>query len=175
MRRSFALRLAAAFAGVGIAAAAITAILVNLSFGTRFTAYLEDQQRARQQQLVSDLARSYEENGGWTVGNLRSMQSLALMDGGTMVLLDANGHVVWNGPAGAGGRSARSPATDPRSRAGLGRRNRADSSPPGRCTPAGRGLPIGRQPVVAPRGPGRGGHRPGARSRARAQGDRSGP
>ncbi len=106
MRRSFALRLAAAFAGVGIAAAAITAILVNLSFGTRFTAYLEDQQRARQQQLVSDLARSYEENGGWTVGNLRSLQSLALMDGGTMVLLDANGHVVWNASAGAGGQMA---------------------------------------------------------------------
>src|SRR3989304_6264843 len=45
MRRSYAFRLAAAFSGIGIAAAALTAILVNVSFGTRFTSYLEDQQR----------------------------------------------------------------------------------------------------------------------------------
>jgi signal transduction histidine kinase len=106
MRRSYALRLAAAFAGVGIAAAAITAILVNLAFGSRFTSYLEDQQRVRQQQLIADLARSYEANGGWDPTDLRSLQSLALMDGGTMQLLDADGDVVWNASAGAGGQMA---------------------------------------------------------------------
>ncbi|MFB3739647.1 MAG: sensor histidine kinase [Candidatus Velamenicoccus archaeovorus] len=106
MRRSYALRLAAAFAGVGIAAAAVTAILVNLAFGTRFTSYLEDQQRARQEQLVADLARSYQANGGWDVTDLRSLRSLALMDGGTMLLLDTGGRVVWNAAAGAGGQMA---------------------------------------------------------------------
>jgi len=106
MRRSYALRLAAAFAGVGIAAAAITAILVNLAFGTRFTSYLEDQQRLRQQQLVADLAQSYSANGGWNTEALRSLQSLALADGGTMRLVDASGETIWNPSAGAGGQMA---------------------------------------------------------------------
>ncbi len=65
MRRSFAFRLAAAFAGVGIAAAALTAILVNVAFGTRFERYLEEQRGVRQRQLVAALADSYARMGGW--------------------------------------------------------------------------------------------------------------
>jgi two-component system OmpR family sensor kinase/two-component system sensor histidine kinase BaeS len=64
MRRSFALRLAAAFAGVGIAAAALTAILVNVSFGSRFASYIEAQQTGRQQQLLAGLADSYMKMAG---------------------------------------------------------------------------------------------------------------
>ncbi len=106
MRRSFAFRLAAAFAGVGIAAAALTAILVNVAFGSRFTSYLQDQQQARQQQLVAGLADSYAKSGGWDPSDLRTLESLALMDGGTVRLVDTNGAVVWDPSAGAGGRLA---------------------------------------------------------------------
>lgn len=106
MRRSFALRLAAAFAGVGIAAAALTAILVNVSFEGRFTSYLEDQQRARQRQLVEGLADSYVQRGGWVPADLRSLESLVLMDGGTLRLLDADGAVVWEPSAGPGAELA---------------------------------------------------------------------
>ncbi len=104
MRRSFALRLAAAFTGVGIAAAALTAILVNVSFESRFSSYLEDQQRARQEQLVAGLADSYERMGGWNATDLRTLESLAMMDGGTLRLLDADGIAVWEPSAGEGGR-----------------------------------------------------------------------
>lgn len=106
MRRSFALRLAAAFAGVGIAAAALTAILVNVSFESRFTSYLEEQQRARQRQLVAGLADSYVRMGGWDGGDLRTLESLALMDGGTLRLVDVDGTTVWEPSAGEGGRLA---------------------------------------------------------------------
>jgi signal transduction histidine kinase len=106
MRRSFAVRLAAAFAGVGIAAAAITAILVNVLFASRFTSYLESQQHQTQRELVASLSASYERSGGWDLADLRSLESLALADGGTMVLLDARGDVVWNPSAGPGGRMA---------------------------------------------------------------------
>ncbi len=96
MRRSFAFRLAAAFAGVGIAAATLTAILVNLSFGSRFTGYLESQQGLRQQQLVAALADSYTRMDGWNVTDLQALSPLAFMDGGTLRLLDLSGKVVWS-------------------------------------------------------------------------------
>jgi signal transduction histidine kinase len=95
MRRSFALRLGAAFAGVGIAAAALTAILVNVAFGSRFTGYLDAQQQVREQQLVAILADSYSRSSGWVSGDLSSLTPLAFMDGGTLRLLDASGRTVW--------------------------------------------------------------------------------
>jgi len=95
MPRSFALRLAAAFAGVGIAAAALTAILVNGAFGSRFAGYLDAQQRARQQQLVAALADSYRKTNGWNVTDLESLAQVAFMDGGTLRLTDASGRTVW--------------------------------------------------------------------------------
>jgi len=96
MRRSFAVRLAAAFAGVGILAAAITALLVNLAFGTRFASYLEQQQQARQQQLITALVDSYERMGGWNTADIQSLQTLAIMDGGTIRLIDSSGLTVWS-------------------------------------------------------------------------------
>ncbi len=102
MRRSFAFRLAAAFAGVGILAAALTALLVNFAFGTRFTSYLEQQQQARQQQLITALSDSYERMAGWSTTDLQSLQSLAIMDGGTLRLVDTSGQTVWD----AGGQMA---------------------------------------------------------------------
>jgi len=95
MRRSFAVRLAAAFAGVGIAAAAITAILVNLAFDDRFTDYLQDQRHVRQEQIVAALAESYGRMGGWDPVDLEGLESLALMDGGTVRLEDVSAATVW--------------------------------------------------------------------------------
>lgn len=94
-RRSFAFRLAAAFAGVGIAAAALTAILVNLQFERRFTGYLEEQRHVRQADLTSALAESYRRMGGWDPGDLDRLAPLALMDGGTLRLVDGSGRTVW--------------------------------------------------------------------------------
>lgn len=107
MRRSFAIRLAAAFAGVGIAAAALTAILVNLAFGTRFTGYLEEQRSVRQEQLAASLADSYERMDGWDPDDLESLAPLALMDGGTLRVVDTSGATVWEASASrAGARMA---------------------------------------------------------------------
>lgn len=66
MRRSFALRLAAAFAGIGIAAAWLTAILVNVAFGSRFASSLDARQQAREHQLVAILADSYTRSAAGT-------------------------------------------------------------------------------------------------------------
>ncbi|HSL14655.1 MAG TPA: HAMP domain-containing protein, partial [Actinomycetota bacterium] len=106
MRRSFALRLAAAFAGVGIAAAAVTAILVNIAFGGRFASYLEEQRSARQEQLVEGLKDSYERSGGWDAEDLSGLQLVALMDG-TVRVVDTDGRTVWDASAGLGGAMAR--------------------------------------------------------------------
>jgi signal transduction histidine kinase len=106
MRRSFALRLAAAFAGVGIAAAAMTAILVNIAFGGRFASYLEEQRSARQDQLMEGLAESYRRSDGWDPEDLGSIQAIALMDG-TVRVVDTVGRPVWDASAGMGGEMSR--------------------------------------------------------------------
>lgn len=95
MRRTFSVRLAAAFAGVGIAAAALTAILVNLAFGSRFAGYLDEQRAARQSQLVAALAGSYNRMGGWNGADLETLAPLALMDGGSLRLEDPAGRTLW--------------------------------------------------------------------------------
>jgi len=95
MRRSFAFRLAAAFAGVGIAAAALTAILVNLAFGARFELYLEEQRTSQRDQLAAALADSYVRMGGWDDTDLEALTSVALMGCGTLRILDPAGAEVW--------------------------------------------------------------------------------
>lgn len=95
MPRSFAFRLAAAFAGIGLTAAALTAILVNLAFGSRFTGYLEDRQESRARLVVATLADSYKRSGGWDEADLATLAPAALMDGGTVRLEDAAGRIVW--------------------------------------------------------------------------------
>jgi hypothetical protein len=65
MRSSFAVRLVIAFAVVGLIAAAVTALLVNLAFGSRFTNYLEERQDERRIHLVQSLEDGYRQAGGW--------------------------------------------------------------------------------------------------------------
>jgi two-component system, OmpR family, sensor histidine kinase BaeS len=97
---SFGARLALAFALVGAGAAALTALLVNLAFGQQFAEYLEGAQAQRQHQIVSALAGSYEQAGGWDPAALDRLAGAALMDGGTLEVVDADGAMVWAGEAG---------------------------------------------------------------------------
>jgi signal transduction histidine kinase len=102
-RGSFARRLVVAFAGVGVAAAAMTALLVNLAFGGRFSSYLEQQQGVRQEQLVAALSGSYRRMGGWEARDLERIGVLALTDGGTLRLVDPAGRTVWQAGGQDGG------------------------------------------------------------------------
>lgn len=99
MARSFALRLAVAFAAVGVGAAAVTALLVNVAFGTHFTEYLEQRQEERRAQLVASLEEIYTQSGGWDLAALQRTAGAALMDGGTLVLEDPDGGLIWEAPA----------------------------------------------------------------------------
>src|SRR6266540_3278131 len=94
-RRSFTLRLALGFSGVAVAGAALTALLVNLAFGARFTSYLEQQQRTRQERLVAALADSFRRAGGWDTAALARIDLVDLLGGGELTLLDPGGRVVW--------------------------------------------------------------------------------
>jgi two-component system sensor histidine kinase BaeS len=95
MRRSFVFRLALTFAGVGIAAAAITSLLVNVAFGNRFNDYLAQERKGRQAELVRALEDSYARTAGWDAADLKSLSALALSDGGELRLMDMRGSIVW--------------------------------------------------------------------------------
>ncbi len=89
------MRLALGFAGVAVAGAALTALLVNLAFGARFTSYLEQQQRTSQERLVAALADSWRRAGGWDAADLERLDLVDLLGGGELTLLDPAGRVVW--------------------------------------------------------------------------------
>jgi two-component system, OmpR family, sensor histidine kinase BaeS len=92
---SYTVRLAAAFTGVGLAAAALTAILVNLSFNALLGGYLAGQEQERQQVVASALANSYRREGGWQSAALDQLGAELLPDGGSVRLLDASRREVW--------------------------------------------------------------------------------
>ncbi|MEO8424483.1 MAG: ATP-binding protein [Actinomycetota bacterium] len=94
-RRSFALRLTAAFVGVGIASAAVAALLVNAEFGRRFAGYLDDRQLAQEQQVANALADAYRRTGDWSTADLSPVGALIAMEGGTLEVRDASGASVW--------------------------------------------------------------------------------
>jgi hypothetical protein len=63
---------------------------VNVAFGSKFTGYLDAQQRSREQQVAAILADSYRRSSEWVTGDLWSLTALAFMDGGTLRLLDSS-------------------------------------------------------------------------------------
>ena len=95
MRNSYAWRLAAAFAGVGLAAALLTAILVNLSFGGLLNGYFDQQQQARQDQVVALLAAAYQRHQSWDPAELDAVSPTLVMMGAGVSLEDAGGQPVW--------------------------------------------------------------------------------
>lgn len=96
MARSFTSRLALAFAAVGVATAATAALIVNIAFESRFSAYVESQGTARERNVVAALEDSYARNEGWDADDLTSVMSMMLMDGGQLRLRDGSGRVVWD-------------------------------------------------------------------------------
>ena len=94
-RRSFALRLTAAFVGVGIASAAVAALLVNAEFGRRFAGYLDDRQLAQEQQVSTALAEAYGRTGDWSTADLSPVGALIAMEGGTLEVRDISRSTVW--------------------------------------------------------------------------------
>lgn len=95
MRRSYALRLAAAFALVGIAAVVLTTLAVNVVVGGLLTGYFDQQRAAQQEQVVSALEASYRTHGGWDRVDLDGLGASVTMSGGTLTVLDTSGSVVW--------------------------------------------------------------------------------
>ena len=93
--RSFAFRLTTAFVGVGIASAAVAALLVNAEFGRRFANYLDDRQLAQEQQVVIALADAYGRTGDWSTVDLSPVGSLIAMEGGTLEIRDPAGSTLW--------------------------------------------------------------------------------
>jgi methylmalonyl-CoA mutase N-terminal domain/subunit len=65
LARSFAFRLGAAFATVAVAAAAITALVVNAEFAARFDRYLAVQQHAQVSRITLAAGRAYVGHGGY--------------------------------------------------------------------------------------------------------------
>jgi signal transduction histidine kinase len=91
--------LTVAFAGAGLAGALVTAILVNTSFGGRFSIYLSEQRATRDRQLVATLTDSYARTQSWDPVDLRTVAPLALMDGGTLEIRDPSGRTIWRASA----------------------------------------------------------------------------
>jgi two-component system, OmpR family, sensor histidine kinase BaeS len=92
----FARRLAIAFVTTAVAAAAFTALLVNLAIGARFDAYLDSQRQAREQQIVALLAEEYQQEGGWRPESLNRLAPAVVMAGARIELLDVQGRPLWS-------------------------------------------------------------------------------
>jgi two-component system, OmpR family, sensor histidine kinase BaeS len=104
MRRSYAFRLGVAFAFVGVAAAVLTALAVNLVVGVLLNGYFQQRQDAQQNQIVSALTASYRTHRGWDAADLDALGVSVAMTGGTLALENASGQVVWrSSDAGMGG------------------------------------------------------------------------
>ena len=92
----FARRLAASLVAVGVGGALLTASVVNVAFGSRFSSYVHDQQSQRNRVLVRVLATSYERQGGWDPAVLDQSAGAFAMSGSSVVVLDRAGRQVWS-------------------------------------------------------------------------------
>ena len=95
MRSSLGRRLAASFALTGIAAAALTALIINVAFRARFDDYIVSHQEHRQRHLRTALTLVYERSGGWDPVELDRVAPLVAMAGAQVHVLDASGRVAW--------------------------------------------------------------------------------
>ncbi len=93
LARSFAFRLGVAFAAVAIAAAGVTALVVNAAFAARFDRYLAGQQRAQVARITMAAGRAYTGNGKW---DLHALETLVPAAGpGTVRVVTPSGQDVW--------------------------------------------------------------------------------
>jgi two-component system, OmpR family, sensor histidine kinase BaeS len=103
MRSRYTVRLVLAFALVGAAGALLTALLVNVAFGGLLGGYLDQQQLARQQQIVTLLADSYTKQGTWDTADLDALAPSMMMNGTEVKVEDTSGHTVWDLASSPGG------------------------------------------------------------------------
>ncbi len=92
----FARRLTLAFAVTAVAGAALTAIVVNLAFGARFSTYVDSQRQAREDQVVGLLTVEYQRAAGWQVASLDRLGSGLVMSGVDVSLLGPGGTPIWS-------------------------------------------------------------------------------
>ncbi|KUO16232.1 sensor histidine kinase [Streptomyces dysideae] len=93
LARSFALRLAVAFALVALVGGTVTAVAVNTAFASRLRQYVDQQQNAQVTGITAAAASSYAGSQKW---DLSGLQSLAAATGsGTVRILTSSGHDVW--------------------------------------------------------------------------------
>jgi hypothetical protein len=91
--RSFAFRLGVAFAAVAIAAAGITALVVNAAFAARFDRYLAQQQHTQLTRLTAAASHAYAGNGKWDLTGLKALPPAA---GPVAIrILTPSGQRVW--------------------------------------------------------------------------------
>lgn len=96
MTRSFTVRLAVAFVGMGLAGALLTAVLVNVAFDRRFSSYVEDRREQGERELLAALRDSFVRNGGWEAEDLAGLEASALMSGLSFSVEDNVGATVWS-------------------------------------------------------------------------------
>jgi HAMP domain-containing protein len=93
LARSFAFRLGAAFALVAIAAAGITALVVNAAFAARIDRYAAARQRAQVTGITAAAGRAYAGGGKW---DLHALETLVPAAGPVSVqLVTPAGQDVW--------------------------------------------------------------------------------
>lgn len=95
MASSLGRRLGLGFAAIGIAAALLSALLVNLAFSNRFDTYVEQQRAAQVQQLAAAVTTVYRSAGRWDTARLDQLASAVAMTGAQVALRDATGRLVW--------------------------------------------------------------------------------
>lgn len=96
MSRSLTCRLAVAFAALGVAAAAVTAVAVNVAFDRRFGTYLGQRRSEVERRLVVGLAETYRRRGEWVPDELRAVGASAVMEGVELRVQDSSGATVWS-------------------------------------------------------------------------------
>jgi hypothetical protein len=93
LARSFAFRLGAAFAVVAIAAAGVTALVVNAAFGARFDRYLAGQQHAQVTRITLAASRAYAGGRKWDLHALETL--IPAVGPGAVRLVTPSGKDVW--------------------------------------------------------------------------------
>lgn len=95
-RRSFAWRLTAAFVGIGLISAGLSALLINAIFQERFNQYLDARTLEVRSSLLTSIPHAYLGDGQWDRGRLAQIGASTTMQGGTLDILGTDGAEVWN-------------------------------------------------------------------------------
>ena len=95
MTRPLGRRLGLGFAAIAVAAALLTALVVNLAFSSRFDTYLEQQRSARTEQMAAAVSAVYQAAGRWDADRLDQLAPAVAMAGADVRLLDPAGQLIW--------------------------------------------------------------------------------